>query len=81
MAGMTPKVLIGFVSRYATRLRFPQLFLVTAALFVLDVLIPDLIPFADEVLLALATILLGSWQKQRSEGSTTRESPESSPES
>jgi len=46
-------------------LRFPQLFLVTCALFALDVLIPDFIPFADEVLLAMATLLLGSWRKER----------------
>ncbi len=63
---MNAKWLIAFITRYGTRLRFPQLFLVTAALFALDVIIPDFIPFADEILLALATLLLGTWQKQRS---------------
>jgi hypothetical protein len=55
--------LLGFVERFAGRLRFPQLFWLTAILFFLDVLIPDLIPFADEILLGLATLLLGSWKK------------------
>ena len=55
--------LLGVVERFARRLRFPQLFWLTAVLFLLDLLIPDLIPFADEILLGLATVLLGSWKK------------------
>lgn len=67
--------LFGFLERFASRLRFPQLFWLTLALFVLDVLIPDLIPFADEILLGLATLLLGSWQRERetTQGETARE--------
>ncbi len=57
--------LIGFIEQYASRLRFPYLFWLTAALFVLDLLVPDVIPFADEVLLGLATLLLGSWTRRR----------------
>jgi hypothetical protein len=49
---------------YAGRLRFPTLFLITAALFVLDLLIPDFIPFIDEILLGLGTLLLSSWKKR-----------------
>ena len=56
--------LLGLVGRFAGQLRFPQLFWLTAILFLLDVLIPDLIPFADEILLGLATLLLGSWKKR-----------------
>jgi hypothetical protein len=56
---------VGMVLRYLARLRFPQLFVVTAALFLLDLLIPDVIPFADEMLLGLVTVLLGSWRKRR----------------
>jgi len=50
--------------RFAARLRFPTLFLITAALFVLDVLIPDFIPFADEILLGLGTLVLASWKNR-----------------
>ena len=57
--------LLAFIGRFAGELRFPQLFWLTAILFVLDALIPDLIPFADEILLGLATLLLGSWKKKR----------------
>ena len=48
---------------YAARLRFRTLFLISASLFVLDVLIPDLIPFIDEILLGLLTLLLSAWKK------------------
>lgn len=53
------------IFRYAERLRFPNLFLVTLALFVLDVLIPDMIPFVDEILLGLVTLMLGNWRSNR----------------
>ena len=58
-------VFVGFIERFAGELRFPQLFWLTAILFVVDVFVPDLIPFADEILLGLATLLLGSWKKRR----------------
>lgn len=50
---------------WASRLRFPWLFAVTATLFVLDLLVPDFVPLADEILLGLATLLLGSWKRRR----------------
>ncbi len=65
--------LFGFLERFAGRLRFPQLFAITLIIFVVDLIVPDLVPFADEVLLGLATLLLGSWKKRRD---TARE-PES----
>jgi hypothetical protein len=49
---------------FAAKLRFPQLFLLTGAVFVLNVLIPDVLPFVDEILLGLLTALLGSWRKR-----------------
>jgi hypothetical protein len=50
---------------YAGRLRFPTLFLVTLGLFVLDLVVPDPIPFVDEVLLGLGTLLFASWRRRR----------------
>lgn len=49
---------------YASRLRFPYLLLVTAALFVTDLLLPDFLPFADEILLGLATLLLSRLRRR-----------------
>jgi hypothetical protein len=53
----------GLVARFAAGLRFPTLFAIAATLFVLDLLVPDLVPFADEILLALGTLLLASLRK------------------
>ena len=72
MSALGPAAL---VSRFASRLRFPHLFWLTFGLFVFDVLIPDLIPFADEVLLALLSLLFASWQKRGSK-TTAPEEPE-----
>lgn len=59
------KFLLGPLLAYAGRLRFPTLFLVTLGLFVLDVVTPDFIPFADEILLGLGTLLLTAWKKPK----------------
>ncbi len=62
---MLPGALIQRLMGYAAGLRFPRLLAVTAALFVLDLLVPDVIPFVDEILLGLTALLLGSFKKRR----------------
>jgi hypothetical protein len=53
--------LIGpLITRFASGLRYPTLFKIVGALFIIDFFVPDLIPFYDEILLALGTLLLGS---------------------
>ena len=49
--------------RWLGKLSFPRLFVLAAALFFLDLLIPDFIPLADEILLGLGTLLLSRWKK------------------
>ena len=56
-------LLLAPLLRWFSRLSYPRLFSVAAVLFVLDVLIPDVIPFADELLLGLGTLLLAKWKK------------------
>ncbi len=46
-------------------LRFPSLFVLFAALTLADLVIPDVIPLADEIGLALLTLLLGLWKDRR----------------
>jgi hypothetical protein len=53
----------GGLSRFFSRLRSPVLFTFIAGLFLLDVLIPDFVPFIDEILLAAATVMLSRWRK------------------
>jgi Family of unknown function (DUF6116) len=58
----------GAVGRLITRItagmRFPTLFLVVGGLFLLDLVVPDLIPFYDEIMLAMLTVLIGSIRKR-----------------
>ena len=51
--------------RWLARLSYPRLFLVAAGLFVADVIVPDFIPFADELLLGLGTLLLANWKQRK----------------
>lgn len=44
---------------YLESLRFPWLLLVTAILLLVNVIVPDIIPFVDEILLALVAVVLG----------------------
>lgn len=64
----TRPLLFGWLVSRVAQLRFPKLFALTAALFLIDFLVPDVLPFADEVLLGLATALLGSWRARRTAG-------------
>ncbi len=57
--------LVSGVVAYLARLRFPTLMLVTAALFAVDLIVPDMLPFADEVLLGLLTALFATWRRDR----------------
>ena len=52
--------------RRASRLRFPTLFMLIALLFIVDLIVPDFIPFVDEIILGLLTVVLGLWRERRS---------------
>jgi hypothetical protein len=55
---------VPFFVSFASKLRRPYLFGLTAALFVINLFVPDFIPFIDEILLGLATLFLGSLKKK-----------------
>ncbi len=67
--------LLGPILGFASRLRFPTLFLVIAALFAFDLVIPDFIPFLDEILLGLGTVLLASWKNRKVPADSTNSKP------
>lgn len=52
------------VLEWARRLRYPTLFKLTAGLFALTLFIPDPVPFVDEILLGLGTLLLANWKNR-----------------
>lgn len=50
---------------FASGLRFPWLLLITVVIFLIDLVVPDIIPFVDEILLGLFAIVLASIKKRR----------------
>lgn len=62
-----PSPLLAPVIAFARRLRYPTLFKLTAALFALTLLVPDPLPFIDELLLGLGTLLLATWKDRDKE--------------
>jgi hypothetical protein len=59
------RVAVGGILGWARRRRFPTLLMLTGGLFVLDVLVPDFVPFVDELLLGLGTLILARWKDRR----------------
>ena len=50
---------------WARKLRYPTLFKLTALVFVVNVFVPDMIPFVDEILLGLGTLLLANLKDRK----------------
>lgn len=46
-------------------LRFPVLFLLLATVTAADLVVPDILPFVDELVLALLTAIFGLWRNRR----------------
>lgn len=59
------KLFIGPFLAWARKLRYPTLFKLTTALFVLTLVLPDPIPFLDEIVLGLGTLLLANWHQRK----------------
>jgi hypothetical protein len=58
---------VSALSRLLQRLnlRFPTLFLILGGLTLIDIVVPDFIPFIDEIGLALLTALFGMWKDRK----------------
>lgn len=50
---------------WARRLRFPWLVAITATLFAVTLVVPDPLPFVDEILLGLGTLLFASLKRRQ----------------
>lgn len=61
---MRPDSLTVMLMAFANRLKFKELFLLILTLFLLDLVIPDMIPMIDEIILGLLTLLLASIKKE-----------------
>ena len=58
------KSIVPRLSRYLESLRFPWLLLLATLLFVVNLFIPDALPFIDEILLAIVAIILGKLKRK-----------------
>ena len=62
---MNPTSIIEIFLKNANQLKFRNLFFLVASLFLIDILVPDFIPFIDEIILGLMTIILANWKKEK----------------
>ena len=56
---------ISGVVGFASRLRYPWLLALTLSILLVDLLVPDVIPFVDEILLSLAALVLAGLRKPK----------------
>ena len=61
---MSPGPGAEFVEKTVSRLKFPQAFGIFIALFFFDLIVPDFVPFVDEILLGLGAALFGMWRER-----------------
>ena len=55
---------VGAFLRWSSGLRFPYIFMLMAVLFVFNLFIPDVVPFADEIIMGLVAAVLASLRKK-----------------
>ncbi|MCE3002074.1 MAG: hypothetical protein LW860_05135 [Xanthomonadaceae bacterium] len=70
-----PNPIVTVVLARLRNLRFPTLALLTAGLFVLTLVIPDPLPFADELLLGLLALMFANWKRERGPPPPDRDLP------
>lgn len=61
---MTRGLVARLLGGYLSRLRYPWLVVLVGSLLLLDLFVPDFLPFVDELLLAVVTVLLASRTKR-----------------
>jgi hypothetical protein len=62
--GWLRRLAVTLLGRYGETLRFPHLLVLTGLLFGVDLVIPDSIPFADEIGLGLLTLMFAAWRNR-----------------
>ena len=74
MPAIARPILAALAARVST-MRYPALTAIAGGLFLLDLVVPDFIPLADEILLGLLTAALASWKKDRPRRTRSSEPP------
>ena len=65
MGGLSRVTVVGWLLRWARGLRFRTLTFLTLALFAVNLVVPDPIPFVDEILMGLGALLLARQRRDR----------------
>ncbi len=68
--------LAGIILRWASGLRFPYLFLLTALLFIFNLFVPDIVPMVDELIMGLVAMTLASLRKKPGEADGANAPPD-----
>lgn len=53
------------VRRFLERRRFPTLLMIAALLLAINIVVPDPLPFVDEILMLIATLIIAGFRKPR----------------
>ncbi len=69
---MGPGTLIGLLMAFADQLKFRNLFVIVIALLLINIIIPDFIPFVDEIILAC----IAAWLAQKKKALVEDKDPE-----
>lgn len=56
----------GLLTEFVNRLKFKNLFILITVLLIIDLLIPDMIPMLDEIILGILAVILGNLKKKTS---------------
>lgn len=67
------KYLVTPVLARMAKLKYPTLMKISAGLFLISFLLPDPIPFVDEILLGLVTLMLSTKKKEPEHVQTLKE--------
>lgn len=68
MVPVMPNPITRRLLRFAENLRFPQLTGILAAVFVIDLITPDPLPFVDEIILGLLSLLFANLRSPHKHG-------------
>jgi hypothetical protein len=71
IGGLAKGGFAGVLLKWASGLRFPYLFVLTFALFIVNLVVPDVIPMVDELVMGLVALMLGSLRKRRAGDDST----------
>ncbi len=77
MSSIPPAARQGAIQRLLQRLnlRFPGLFVLLLVVTLVDFVVPDFIPFVDEIILALLTALFALWKDRRAPAPPLHDAP------